>query len=139
VYGREVIVPAEFITPSLYIAQVTQMTDDESIAERVAELMEVEEAIFLADFHQTVEKARQKSWHDRHIKTKTFSQGDQVFLYDSKYQKHPGKLQMHWLGPFIVVEIWESGVVRLVQLDGIIHPRMGEWRMPEALHLFSLK
>jgi hypothetical protein len=30
---------------------------------------------------------------------------------------------MHWLGPFIVGEIRESGVVRLVQLDGIIHLR----------------
>jgi hypothetical protein len=28
-----------------------------------------------------------------------------VLLYDNKYQKHLGKLQMHWLGPFIVVEI----------------------------------
>jgi hypothetical protein len=28
-----------------------------------------------------------------------------VLLYDNKYQKHPGKLQMHWLGPFIVAEI----------------------------------
>jgi hypothetical protein len=43
-----------------------------------------------------------------------------VLLYDNKYQKHLGKLQMHWLGPFIVVEIHESGAVKLVQLDGII-------------------
>jgi hypothetical protein len=28
---------------------------------------------------------------------------------------------MHWLGPFIVVEIWESGVVKLAQLDGVLH------------------
>jgi hypothetical protein len=65
----------EFITPSLYIAQVTHMTDDESVAEWVTELLALEEARFLANFHQTVEKARQKAWHDRHIKTKTFVQG----------------------------------------------------------------
>jgi hypothetical protein len=52
-----------------------------------------------------------------------FAQGDQVLLYDRKYQKHPGKLQMHWLGPFIVVEIHESGVVRITQIDGILHHR----------------
>jgi hypothetical protein len=46
-----------------------------------------------------------------------------VLLYDNKYQKHPGKLQMHWLGPFIVAEIHDSGVVKLVQLDGILRPR----------------
>jgi hypothetical protein len=55
-----------------------------------------------------------------HIKTKTFVQGDQVLLYDSKYQKHLGKLQMHWLGPFIFVEIEEYIVFKLVQLNGIL-------------------
>jgi hypothetical protein len=76
----------------------------------------------LANFHQTVEKARQKAWYDKHIKAKTFAQGDQVLLYDSKYQKHPRKLHMHWLGPFIVAKIHESSVVRLSQLDGILSP-----------------
>jgi hypothetical protein len=48
-------------------------------------------------------------------------QGDQIFLYDSKYQNHPKKLQMHWLGPFIVVEIQDFGAVKLAQIDGILH------------------
>jgi hypothetical protein len=81
------------------------MSEEESIAQRLMELQELEETRFLADFHQSVEKARQKSWHDRHIKTKVFAQGDKVLLYDSRYQKYPGNLRMHWLGPFIVVEI----------------------------------
>jgi hypothetical protein len=36
------------------------------------ELQELEETGFLENFHQSVEKARKKSWHDRHIKTKVF-------------------------------------------------------------------
>jgi hypothetical protein len=83
--------------------------------------MQLDEAIFLSYFHQIVEKALQKAWHDRHIKRKSFAQGDKVLLYNSKYQKHPGKLQMHWLGSFIVVEVRESGAVRLVQLNGILY------------------
>jgi hypothetical protein len=43
-------------------------------------------------------------------------------MCDSKYQKNLGNLQMHWLGLFIVVEIRESGVVRLTQLNGILYP-----------------
>jgi transposase InsO family protein len=31
VYGKEVVVPVDFITPSLYIAHATHMTDDESL------------------------------------------------------------------------------------------------------------
>jgi hypothetical protein len=61
------------------------MSEDESVVQRVMELQELDEARFLADFHQSVEKARQKAWHDRHIKAKTFLQGDKVLLYDSRY------------------------------------------------------
>jgi hypothetical protein len=64
VYGKEAVVPAEFITPSLYIAQATCMIDKESVAQRLAKLQELEETRFLADFHQSVEKERQKSWHN---------------------------------------------------------------------------
>jgi hypothetical protein len=87
------------------------------------ELQELEEARFLADSHQSVEKERHKSWHYRHIKTKVFTQGEKVLLYDNQYQKHPGNLRMHLLGPFIVVEIRPLGAFRLVQLYGMLRQR----------------
>jgi hypothetical protein len=71
------------------------MSEEESVAQRLMELQELEETMFLADFHQSVEKERKKYWHDRHIKTKVFAQGDKVLLYESWYKKHPGKLHMH--------------------------------------------
>jgi hypothetical protein len=98
------------------------MKDDESVASQVTELLELDESQFLSYFHHNMEKARHKAWHERHVKTKYFAQGDQVLLYDSKYQKHPQKLQMHWLGPFIVVEIQDSGVVKLAKINVILHP-----------------
>jgi len=57
-----------------------------------------------------------------YIKNKSFVQGDQVLLYDSKYQKDLGKLQMHWIGTFTVAKICESGAFRIMQLGDIIHP-----------------
>jgi hypothetical protein len=116
-YGKKVVVPTEFITTSLYIAQITHMSEEESIAQRLMELHEIEQTMFVVDFHQSVEKARKKFWHYRNIKTKVFVQGDKVLLYDSQYQKNPSKFHMHCLGPFIVVEIQTSGAVRLAQLD----------------------
>jgi hypothetical protein len=98
-------VSSKFLTPSLFNVQATKMTNDESMVARVRELMELEEARFLADFHKAMEKSQQKAWHDQHINRKSFVQGDLVLLYDSKYQKHSGKVQLHWLGPFIIVEI----------------------------------
>jgi hypothetical protein len=47
--------------------------------------MEMEEDKILAGFHQEVQKARDKAWHDRHIKRKSFKEGDLVLLYDSKF------------------------------------------------------
>ena len=80
----------------------------------------MDEARFLADFHQTIGKEREKSWHVQHIEKKLFAVGDKVLLYDNKFLKHPGKLQMHWLGPFIFAEVREFGAVKLAQVDGIL-------------------
>ena len=47
--------------------------------------MEMEEYRILEGFHQELQKSRDKSWHDRHIKRKRFKEGDLVFVYDSKF------------------------------------------------------
>jgi hypothetical protein len=72
----------------------------------------MEEERILAGFHQQVQKERDKSWHDRHIKRKTFKEGDPVLLYDSKSLQHPGKMRMHWLGYYEVkANIMDVGAV----------------------------
>lgn len=68
--------------------------------ERFFHLVGLEEDCFLARFHQQVQKAREKSWPDTHIKNKIFKVGDLVLLYDSKFTKFPGKFCIHWLGPY---------------------------------------
>jgi hypothetical protein len=72
VYGKEAMVPVEFITLSLYIAQITHMSKEELVSQRLMELQELGETMFLADFHQSVEKSMKKDLHDKHIKTKLF-------------------------------------------------------------------
>ena len=47
-----------------------------------------------------------------------------MLLYDSKFVKHLGKLQMHWLGPYLVHSITSGGAVQLQQLDGAILPTL---------------
>ena len=41
-------------------------------------------------------------------------------MYDSKFLKHPDKIKMHWLGPYVVVHITEVGVVKPHKLDGTL-------------------
>lgn len=91
-YGREAIVPVEFIIPNLLVAMSLQLSEEDSLKEKLHELQGLEEERFLAEFHWRVQKDRQKAWHDRHIKRKNFQVEGKGLLYDSKYQKFPEKL-----------------------------------------------
>ena len=109
VYGQEVVMPVEYIVPSLIIAASMGMDDEAMLKEHMEQLIQLEEDCFITGFHQHVEKDRRKSWHDHHVMNKQFQQGDLVLLYENKFMKHPGKLQMHWLGPYLVNSITFGG------------------------------
>jgi transposase InsO family protein len=115
VYGLEVVVPIEYLVPSLRIASFTDMDDTGVFHERLAQLVELEEDRFIAGFHQQVQKEREKAYHDRHIKQNEFMQ---ILVYDSKFLRHPGKFRMHCLGPYEIAYVTEGGVAQLKTLKG---------------------
>ena len=84
---------------------------------------ELEEELFLARFHQQVQRQRERAWHNRHIKSCTFKVNDLVLVYDSKFVKFPRKLKIHWLGPYVIKEITDGGAVQLMKLNGELFPR----------------
>ena len=49
---------------------------------------------------------------------KNFEVGGLVLMYDSAFFKHPGKLKIHWVRPYVVKEITDGGAVKLEKLDG---------------------
>ncbi len=110
--------PMEYIVPSLRISQITEMADVDTMNEILEQLLALEEDRFIAGFHQKVQKAREKAWHDRHIKHKIFQIGDLVLLYDSKFIKFLGKFKRHWLGPYQIQHITDGGAVQLSKLNG---------------------
>ena len=87
------------------------------------QLEELEEERFLAGFYQQVQNQSEKYWHDCHIKLHTFKVNDLVMLYDSKFEKFPGKFRIHWLRPYIVKEVTDGGTVQLVKLNVEPFPR----------------
>ena len=86
--------------------------------------MKVKEDHFVAGFHQCIKKDQHKAGYGRHINNKHFQQGDLVLLYDNKFMKHPGKLQMHWLVPYLINSITPRGGFQLQQLDGAMIPNL---------------
>jgi hypothetical protein len=118
VYGQEEVVPSEFLVPSLCVATITNMIERGILQEMLSQMMMMDEDMILVGFHQEVHKVRDKSWHDRHIKRKNFKEGDLVLVYDSKSLQHPGKLRMHWLGPYEVKTVTNGGAIHLKDLGG---------------------
>jgi hypothetical protein len=118
VYGQEALVPLEFLVPSLRVEVITNMKERGAIQERLRQLMEMDEDRILIGFHQQVQKERDKSCYDTHIKKKIFKEGDLVLIYDSKFLQHPGKFIMHWLGPYEVKIVTYGGSVQLKDLGG---------------------
>jgi hypothetical protein len=112
------VVPLEFLVPSLRVATITNMIERGAVQDRLNQLMIMEEDKIIVGFHQEVQKGRDKAWHDRHIKRKNFKEGDLVLMYDNKSLQHPGKLRMHWLGPYKVKTITYGGDVQLKDLGG---------------------
>ena len=110
----------EYIVPSLLITMETGMDDVEALEERIVQLIQLEKDCLILGFHQQVAKGREKAWHDRHIKKINFVEGYLVLLYNSKFIKHLGKFQTHWLGSYLVHSITYGGVVQLQQLDGVV-------------------
>lgn len=123
-YGQEVVMPMEYIVPSLKITTLTDMADEEAMSERLLHLVELEENRFIAGFHQQVQKNREKDRHDRHIKNKAIKVGNLVLMYDNKFAWFPGKFCMHWLGPYQVRHVIEGGAASLAWLDGTMFPTM---------------
>ena len=80
VYGKEAIIPMDYIVPSPHIVAFTNMAKPDIMVERLAQLVALEEDHFIANFHQQVQKARDKAWYDRHIRQKAFAEDDLVLL-----------------------------------------------------------
>jgi hypothetical protein len=118
VYGLEVVVHMEYLVLRLRVVSFTGMDETSIVQERLAQLVELEEDIFIARFHQQVQKGREKACHDRNIKKKAFKQGDLVLMYDSKFIKHPENFRTHWLGPYEIAYVTEGGAAQLKTLNG---------------------
>lgn len=111
VSGKEVVIPMKYISPSLRIAAFTNMANPDIMEERMSQLLALEGNNFLARSHQQVRKAREKAWHDNYIKKKKFHMGDLVLLYDNMFVKFLGKFKTHWLGPYVIKNTTDGGMV----------------------------
>ena len=83
---------------------------------------------------------RQKAWHDQHIQVQEFKKDDKVLVYDSRYHKILGKLQMQWLGPFKVLVVFENGSLLVEDIeDNLIKVTSERDQLKEDIQLLKDK
>ena len=62
------------------------------------------------------------------MRTRTFSEGDLVLVYDQdKYVLGAGKFEPLWYGPYIISKVLKKGAYELVDYEGnkLARPRNG--------------
>ena len=120
VYGQEAILPIEFEIPSLWIAIEHRLGDADSLQDSLIKLEALDETHRIAYLNNYAIHVRRKSYYDSKLKEKIFQVSDLVLLYDSRFFKFPGKLQIHWLGPYEVIDVNPNGSLQLKDFGGKI-------------------
>jgi hypothetical protein len=64
---------------------------------------------------------QQKTYYDGKLESKTLNINDLVLLYDSQFQKFPGKFKMRWFGPYRVLKSYPNGSIELQDFAGTVH------------------
>jgi hypothetical protein len=130
VYGQESILPIEFEIPSLWVAIENRLGDEDSLKAWLYALEALDEKHRDAHLHTYAMQVRRKSYYDSKLRPKQFKEGDLVLLYDSRFFKFPGKLQIHWLGPYEVMDVNPNGSFQLKDFEGKMLPtRINGYRL----------
>ena len=114
VYDNACHLPIEIEYKAWWAIRNLNMDMSRDGLKRMLEIDKLEELRNDAYFNSKIAKDRQKKWHDQLITRKTFNQGDQFLLYDSKLHLFSGKLKSRWTGPFITHQAYLNGSVHLL-------------------------
>ena len=79
---------------------------------------ELEELREMEYENSRIYKEHTKKWYDANVKIKSFQEGDQVLLFNSRLRLFPGKLKSRWSGPFVVSHVYPYGAVEVCNTKG---------------------
>ena len=100
---------------------------EEAGVKRKMQISELEEWREKAYHNAKIYKERTKRWHDKRIKIKTFSPGDQLLLFNSRVRLFGhGKLRSKWEGQFKVISSSSHGAVTLQDNEGTLFKVNGQ-------------
>ncbi|CAN6687766.1 unnamed protein product [Malus baccata var. baccata] len=107
VYGKPCHLPVELEHKAHWAVRKFNMNVDEAGLHRKLQLNELEEIRNEAYENARLYKEKTKAFHDKMIRTKSFTIGQKVLLFNSR------KLRSRWIGPFVITDVFPHGAVQV--------------------------
>jgi hypothetical protein len=110
-YGRNSTLPIELDIVTWPVEEINEEQDEEMIYKRIGEVAGIfEDNKIKASKNIKDAQKRQKTTHDRKIRTITYKTGDMVLEYRSDLQNvHGDKFRSKWTGPFFIHRVLGNG------------------------------
>ncbi|GJR35450.1 reverse transcriptase domain-containing protein [Tanacetum coccineum] len=120
-YGTEAVIPAKIGMPTLRIAEVDVVRNDEALEVNLDLLEERREQ---AVIREAKSKRKLEKYYNAKVRGTSFKPGDLVYCNnDASHAKQRGKLGPKWEGPCEVTEALGKGAYKLRGRDGKQLPR----------------